>query len=73
MTEVLSNIATISMYEKLWHELSVEERRNRIQSAEDYRLRGYYPTHMNAEVIAERIYTNTRSKLIRTGQSDGKG
>jgi len=72
MVEVMSSIPTISLYEKQWNELSIEERRDRIQSAEDYRLRGYYPIHMNAEVIAERIYTNTRSKLLRTGQTDGE-
>ena len=72
MVEVMSSIPTISLYEKQWNELSIEERRDRIQSAEDYRLRGYYPVNMNAEVIAERIYTNTRSKLLRTGQTDGE-
>ena len=71
MSEVVSSVPVIGVYEKPWNELSIDERRTKIQLAEDYRLRGYYPKQMTAEVIAERIYSNTRNKLLRQRQSDG--
>jgi hypothetical protein len=63
--EVISNTPNIDHFSKHWYELSIEEKRAKIQMAEEMKRRGYFPNNMLAETIAEKIYISTRNKLMR--------
>lgn len=68
MTEVISNKPMAESYRKTWNELSIEERRHKIQLAEELKLRGYFPRNVLAETIAQKIYNATRNTFKLSGQ-----